>query len=194
MRKPVSFPQPWVTALKPSQLLYLPRPLANTEIVGSILACAETLRLLCDAVMEDVRLYEASDLLGPGTHALPTRPSPSLCRRSTWKQTRRRSKRRWCARAVTRDAAAFGAAAARACSGIAMWPSLELDDHATLEARGPGGVHMESSWPAVLPLLGQDPLPVAPGDGLTVALWTELANGGNATSISHGGHKQRSPG
>ena len=61
-------------------------------------------------------------------------------------------------------------------SGVAMWPRLELDAEIVVDARGPGGEHAESSWPLLVPLVGDRPVAVAPSAALTVSLGVELSD------------------
>ena len=127
-------------------------------------------------LLEDVRLTHPADLLSTGTHQLT--PSPvTFTVDSTRLATAdaELSTGLVAEGAAAADAEAFARLAARCLSGVAMWPRLELDAEVVIDARGPGGGHAESSWPLLLPLLGEQPLAVSPGASLTVSLAVELS-------------------
>ena len=69
--------------------------------------------------------------------------------------------------------------AARSLSGFALWPKLELDPSGEIvvEARGPTGEHLESSWQTLLPLIAPRPLPVRAGDSVSLTMTIELEAG-----------------
>jgi len=81
---------------------------------------------------------------------------------------------------VRADAAAFAAGASRSLSGIALWPRLELDpadETLAVEARGSEGEPQPSSWHVLLPILAERPLPIEPGESVTMALSIQLEEG-----------------
>ena len=138
----------------------------------------ETLWLLADPqLLEDVRLTHPADLLAAGTHQLTPSPVTFTVDAARIATAEAKLSAGLVAEdADDADAEAFARLAARGLSGVAMWPRLELDDEVVVDARGPGGEHAESSWPLLLPLLGEQPLAVAPGTALTVSLAVELSD------------------
>ena len=74
------------------------------------------------------------------------------------------------------DAASFAALVSRSFSGVAMWPRLELDPNGkhVVEARGEAGEPRSSSWGCLLPLIGERPMRVNPGDTVTMKMQIDL--------------------
>lgn len=138
----------------------------------------ETLWLLASPrVLEDVRFTHPANLLSAGSHQLTPAPvefSIDAARLATAEAELSTGLAAEGADAA--DAEAFAQIAARSLSGVAMWPRLELDAEIVVDARGPGGEHAESSWPLLVPLVGDRPVAVAPSAALTVSLGVELSD------------------
>jgi hypothetical protein len=138
----------------------------------------ETLWLLASPrVLEDVRLTDPAALLSAGTHQLTPSPVEFTVEAARLATAEAELSTGLAAEgALAADAKAFARIAARSLSGVAMWPRLELDAEVVVDARGPGGEHAESSWPLLLPLLGDRPVAIAPTAAVTVSLGVELSD------------------
>jgi len=74
------------------------------------------------------------------------------------------------------DPVAVAQSVATRLSGLAMWPTLVLDDSpgTLVRSRGANGEAQKSHWQTVLKLLADTPLPVAAGDAIDVAFDARL--------------------
>ena len=74
--------------------------------------------------------------------------------------------------------------AARALSGVALWPRLVLDPAGkyVCESRGPRGEHQKSHWQTVLPLMASRPVSVDPESGVVRATLSVDLQDGKVTS------------
>ena len=130
----------------------------------------ETLQLLSDPVLLEDIAFADPQLPPPGAWkpAGPQGLSFTIdgARIDANERTYREELRREGAK--EEEARAVAAGAARALSGIALWPRLVLDPEGAIvvESRGPQGQTQKSHWQTVLPLMSAVPVmdPVAPGE------------------------------